>query len=42
MAKKWYVVHTQTGQEEKVKAGLESMIRAKSLGDKVNNILAFH
>ncbi len=39
MAKKWYVVHTQTGQEEKVKAGLESMIRAKSLGDKVNNIL---
>jgi len=39
MAKKWYVIHTQTGQEEKVKAGLESMIRAKSLGDKVNNIL---
>ncbi len=39
MAKKWYVVHTQTGQEEKVKAGLESRVEAKSLGDKVSNIL---
>ena len=39
MVKKWYVVHTQTGQEEKVKAGLESMIRAKDLGAKVDNIL---
>ncbi len=39
MAKKWYVLHTQTGQEEKVKAGLESRIEAKSLEDKVSNIL---
>lgn len=39
MAKKWYVVHTQTGQEEKVKAGLKSRVEAKSLGDKVSNIL---
>jgi transcriptional antiterminator NusG len=39
MAKKWYVIHTQTGQEEKVKAGIESRIEASSLQNKISNIL---
>lgn len=39
MSRKWYVIHTQTGQEEKVKAGIESRIEANSLQDKINNIL---
>lgn len=39
MPKKWYVVHTQTGQEEKVKASLETRIESKVLKDKVSAIL---
>lgn len=39
MVKKWYVIHTQTGQEERVKAGIESRIEAKGLKEKISNIL---
>ncbi|MFH1855741.1 MAG: transcription termination/antitermination protein NusG [Candidatus Omnitrophota bacterium] len=39
MVKKWYVIHTQTGQEDKVRAGIESRIEAKGLKDKISNIL---
>ena len=29
MAKRWYVIHTQTGQEEKVKGNLESKLQGE-------------
>ena len=37
--KKWYVVHAQTGFEDKVRAGLESRIRTTSLKDYVEEIV---
>jgi len=37
--KKWYVVHTQTGMEGKVKAALEKMIAAKELSDTISKVL---
>lgn len=37
--KKWYVVHTQTGSEEKAKAGLESKIASTALKDYVEEIV---
>ncbi len=37
--KKWYVVHTYSGFEEKVKATLEENIQRKGLGDKITQIL---
>lgn len=39
MAKKWYVVHTYSGFEEKVKTTLEESIQRKKLGDKITQIL---
>ena len=36
---KWYVVHTQTGSEEKAKAGLESRIAKTALKDYVGEIV---
>ena len=36
---KWYVVHTQTGSEEKAKAGLESKIEKTALKDYVSEIV---
>jgi transcriptional antiterminator NusG len=39
MAKKWYVVHTYSGFEEKVKATLEEHIQRKGLQDKISQIL---
>ncbi len=39
MAKRWYVVHTQTGHEEKVKRLLESRIRTANAGENVSQIL---
>lgn len=37
--KKWYVVHTYSGFEEKVKTTLEENIQRKGLGDKITQIL---
>jgi len=39
MAKNWYVVHTYSGFEEKVKANLEENIQRKGLRDKITKIL---
>lgn len=36
---KWYVVHTQTGSEEKAKAGLESKMAKTALKDHVGEIV---
>jgi len=37
--KKWYVVHTQTGSEEKARAGLESRISTTSLVDFIEEVV---
>jgi len=37
--KSWYVVHTYSGFEEKVKTTLESNIEKKNLGDRISQIL---
>ncbi len=39
MAKNWYVVHTYSGFEEKVKASIEEKIKIKGLEDKITRIL---
>jgi len=39
MEKKWYVVHTYSGFEEKVKATIEENIQRKGLKDKISQIL---
>ncbi|MCL4536570.1 MAG: transcription termination/antitermination protein NusG [Nitrospirae bacterium] len=39
MAKNWYVVHTYSGFEEKVKASIEEKIKLKGLEDKITRIL---
>ncbi len=39
MDKKWYVVHTQTGSEEKAKAGLESKMASTELKNFVEQIV---
>jgi len=36
---KWYVVHTQTGSEEKAKAGLESRMASTDLKQYVGEIV---
>ncbi len=36
--KKWYVVHTQTGSEEKVKTALENKITKDDLGDSISKV----
>ncbi len=36
---KWYVVHTQTGSEEKAKAGLESKMAATALKQYIGEII---
>ena len=36
---KWFVIHTQTGAEEKAKAGLESRINSSNLKDYVEEII---
>lgn len=38
-AKKWYVVHTYSGYEQKAKAALEERVRALKLEDKIGEIL---
>ncbi|MFH1441127.1 MAG: transcription termination/antitermination protein NusG [Candidatus Omnitrophota bacterium] len=37
--KKWYVVHTQTGSEEKVKKTLEGRIAAQKMQDQIEKII---
>lgn len=37
--KNWYVVHTQTGIEEKVKASLEKKVQAEGLRDLISNVI---
>ena len=39
MPKNWYVIHTQTGWEEKVKTSLEKRIKQNSKEDMVSQIL---
>lgn len=37
--KKWYIVHTYTGHEDKVRAYLEKLISSGEMRDKISNIL---
>jgi len=37
MTKKWYVIHTQTGYEERVKANLEKKLKQEPEGNELNN-----
>jgi len=39
MAKQWYVIHTQTGWEDKVKASLEKRVKQNSKEDMISQIL---
>lgn len=39
MTKKWYVLHTQTGYEEKVKTNLESRLSESALKESVSQIM---
>jgi transcriptional antiterminator NusG len=39
MTKHWYVVHTYSGYEEKVKVSLEERVRLSGLEDKIGRIL---
>jgi transcriptional antiterminator NusG len=39
MAKNWYVVHTYSGYEEKVKTSIEEKVKLKGLEDRVSRIL---
>ncbi|MBL7085170.1 MAG: transcription termination/antitermination factor NusG [Candidatus Omnitrophica bacterium] len=39
MAKKWYVIHTQTGHEEKAKLNIEKRARENSLEEYISQIL---
>ncbi len=39
VTKKWYVVHTYSGFEERVKATLEENIQRKGLGNKITQML---
>ena len=39
MAKQWYVIHTQTGYEDKVKSSLEAKMKSVSGEDKISQVL---
>ncbi|MBI4353425.1 MAG: transcription termination/antitermination factor NusG [Candidatus Omnitrophica bacterium] len=39
MAKHWYVIHTQTGREERVKSVLETRSQQQNLQDKISQVL---
>jgi transcriptional antiterminator NusG len=39
MAKQWYVVHTYSGFEEKVKVTLEEKVKQQGLEDKISRVL---
>jgi len=39
MAKQWYIIHTYSGFERKVKESLESRVAAFGLQDKIGQVL---
>ena len=39
MAKRWYVVHTNTGFEDRVKSYIEDRVKLEGLEDQVNEVL---
>lgn len=39
MAKKWYIVHTQTGHEDRAKSSLENKLKSNPIKDQVSQIL---
>lgn len=39
MAKKWYVIHAQTGSEEKVKSSIERRVEANNMKDLISRVL---
>lgn len=39
MAKKWYVIHTQTGYEDKVKTNIEKRAEASNLKELISQVL---
>lgn len=39
MAKKWYVIHAQTGSEEKVKSSIERRVEANNMKDFISRVL---
>ncbi len=39
MAKQWYVVHTQTGYEDRVRTTLEGKIKAGVIGDLISQVM---
>lgn len=39
MAKKWYIIHTQTGSEEKVKASIERRIESGKMKEAISRVL---
>ena len=39
MVKKWYVLHTQTGYEDKVKANLDNRLQGSALRENVSQIM---
>ena len=39
MAKNWYVIHTQTGYEDRVKKSLESKVKAGLAHDSIAQVL---
>lgn len=39
MSKKWYVIHTQTGQEDRVKMTLENRIKQAMLSEAITQIM---
>lgn len=39
MARRWYVVHTYSGYENKVKTALEEKVRAMGIEDKISDVL---
>ncbi len=39
MAKSWYVIHTLTGKEEKVKTSLEAQVKNNNLEEQIGKIL---
>lgn len=39
MSQRWYVVHTLTGQEEKVRTSLQRLIESKQFGEAIGQVL---
>jgi len=39
MAKKWYIIHTQTGYEDKVKANIEKRAETSGMKDLITEVL---